>query len=269
VKVEPDAEKVVVSFTARPDIVPILQVGRRAPRRNSDVPERWEFSSTDLVGGYPVGGDKARGAYSVDISKISELQQATTYHYIINVPSDDARRPWQETGSFSTKLRVVTLNFKLIQIVSDSDPSSAGDLQFRVYVNGEHKFTLGSYDKPLKLESGARYDMNREVVIENAPEMLIIHVDGLDDDRDASNELVAAATLGFVSPRFGSGAETGPHFRGPGKNDAEEWNVARREINLALEPRFHRHVIPSMSLGSSGSQLAFSIAVEVHNSLGR
>ncbi len=153
--------------------------------------------------------------------------------------------------------------------MNDSDPTSAGDLQFRVYVNGEHKFTVGSYDKPLKLESGARYDMNRQVVIENAPEKLVIHVEGLDDDRDASNTVVQAATLGIVSPAFGSDDTVGPTFSGPGKNSAEEWNVARREINLSLEPKFYRHVIPAMSLGSSGSQLSFSIAVEVDNPLGK
>jgi hypothetical protein len=251
VQVAPGPEKVVITFDGSFAGVPFVELGSAAPRRNLDG--RYEFAADRIIGGYPVGPGATAGSYRVDASVATELKQGTVYHYIITAPSGDLRRPYQVTGEFTTSSRTVRLLLRAIAIVSDSDATGAGELSFHIYVNDRLQHTTGT----VRRNDGELVEINREMVLENVPDELIIHVIGFDDDEDAVD------VAGNFGARFKAEPASAPHLFGPGRNEYEEWNVARRELLISKEPLTYRHVIPSMSLGRSGSSLAFTVAIDV------
>jgi hypothetical protein len=251
VTVTPAPEKVVITFEGRFAEVPFVELGSAAPRRNLDG--RYEFAADRIIGGYPAGSDRATGVYRVDASIATALQQGTVYHYIISAPSGDIRRPHQVTGQFTTNTRAVRLTFQRIEIISDSDATGAGELSFAIYVNDRLQHAIGT----VRRNDGEAIEINREFVLENIPDRLVIHVEGYDDDEDGID----------VVTNFGSAfkAEVSaqPTRFGPGRNSLGEWNVATREFFIFKEPLKYTNVIPAMSMGSSGSGLSFRVVVEV------
>lgn len=99
VQVGVGTQTVTISFSAVPNTVPLVELAKTQPRV---VDGRWQFPTGSGSVTRPAGGDKANGAYTVDMNQ--DLEPGSTYYYIISNQSDDspnARRA-QVTGKFST-----------------------------------------------------------------------------------------------------------------------------------------------------------------------
>jgi hypothetical protein len=252
VRVEPTATRVSIAFRGLPEQVPFVEISRGAPRK--DLDGRMEFRHEDLVGGYPMGGSPRTGDYRIEIGESMELQQGQRYHYLINVASGNVRRPYQETGTFVMQSQSVRVVFTSIHIGNDSDQGGGGELGFVVWVNGVGRAVNGG--NVLALRTDQVHAVSEDIVVENVPDRLVLHVDGWDDDSDVITEAAAAWS------RFGTSLVE-PRFSGPGKDATLEWNVARQEWDLSRHPGTNpariAFVLSSMPNGGDKGRLSFSV----------
>ncbi|MDQ3813215.1 MAG: hypothetical protein M3347_04610, partial [Armatimonadota bacterium] len=194
-KVTPSDRNVVISFASRPNIGPIIEIGKVAPTKQGG---RWSFRGPQAQArGWEVRstGDPAQGRYLFDLSHASKvnlndppnfslLSPGVRYFYIINIPTGLASMPtYQRTGEFVTVMTTVKVTFEKITIQNDSDADSNGDLVFVFFANGDaHRKQLGNLDTPLDWGEG-EHPIHEELVVSDAPDKLQLAVNGLDDDR--------------------------------------------------------------------------------------
>ena len=221
-KVVPSANNVVFTFNGPPNTVPILEIGRTAPGVGADG--RWAFPPTQGNTAYPVGGDKAKGEYRVDIGFLTELRPNTTYYYILNARShntDPGAFRQQVKGMFTTVAQTVRITFTHLRVLNDSDPTGDGELTFVFWANAGDtpggKRVIG--EDPLDWGEGP-HEANVVLEVPNAPDQLILQVDGFDDD---SRPLTS-----YSRPSL--------PLTGPGANSAVEWNLARAVFDLTAHP---------------------------------
>ena len=222
VRVVASANNVVVSFTGPPNTVPILELCKFPPQLLAS--RRWAFAQGQNSTAYPVGGDKEKGAYRVDVGSITELQPDTTYFYILNARTDNtapgaARQ--QETGKFTTLSQTVKVIFNRILVLNDSDAHGNGELTFHYFANGggeDGARHFGTSD--LDWGEGS-HDIHVELVVPDAPDQFPVQVDGYDDDSD---------------PFFGRSLRIRAPLSSPGKGQNQEFNLARDSFDLTQHP---------------------------------
>jgi hypothetical protein len=182
VQVKVDKQNVIISFKARPNIVPVVAICNVRPVKGAD--SLWNFPAGSGYKTHGATGDKAKGEYSADMAQ--ELEADTMYYYIINVPKVGGVF-YQSLGKFTTAPQTtVKVTFEKVILRNDSDADSDGDLAFCYFVDPgqltEQKYVLASPEKPLKWSEGEHL-FRVEFVIENAVGELRLAVNGLDDDR--------------------------------------------------------------------------------------
>ena len=202
VQVVPSARNVVVSFKAPPYTVPTLEISKDAPERL--FPDgRWSFARSSKHTAYPVGGDRERGEYQIDIGFITELDPATTYHYVLNARANDSdpkATRQQVHGTFTTLSQTVKVIFTRILVLNDSDPNGNGELIFHYFANG------GGTDGAHHLNAGrldwgeGSHDVHLELVVPDAPDQFPIQVDGYDDDGTLT-DAAFPSTVPISAPR--------------------------------------------------------------------
>src|SRR5688572_12664546 len=93
----------------------------------------------------------------------------------------------------------VRVIFERIQMIDDSDHLSDGDMCFNLWANhGSPNGRGTSFGR--KMGSGNSYTVNHTVQISNAPNELILHVDGKDDDSSGLFGLVDMECVGNPAP---------------------------------------------------------------------
>jgi hypothetical protein len=251
VRVEPGARYVIIRFEGPPNQVPYVAIGRAAPiMKNSE----WVFGD-NLVGGGFVGPgmvsaeQKAKGEYvfaSAAGTTISNdgLEMGTTYHYIITIPAGAGRRPYQDIGSFATLREITTVKvvWEKVLVEDDSDDLSTGEIQFWFWANyGQPSQKYSEYYNG-DADSGHTYDINRAVIIENAPNLLALVASGHDHDAD-----------------FDSDDPNPPApLKGPSGRSGGDENVAKGEFDLTQSPG-NNATVPFRLNSMPGGALKFVI----------
>jgi hypothetical protein len=115
-----------------------------------------------------------------------ELELNTMYHYLITVGSPQSPTTWaQWTGTFKTLRRQVTVTFKDIHVIDDSDDLSDGDFTFWFNVNGawddNHLYPSSG---EMTIGTGETVHPNYSKAILNPPSSMGIAAYGVDDDCD-------------------------------------------------------------------------------------
>jgi hypothetical protein len=205
VRVEATATKASLSFQGRPDVVPIVEISRGAPRPNLDG--RLEFRREDLVGGFPMGGTPRTGHYRLELGGRVDLEQGARYHYLINVPSGNVRRPHQEAGTFRMLMQTVRVHFTSIEILNDGNGGNGSDITVH-FVAGPREHWVNGH-KELRLRSGAVHRIDEVMEFDNAPDTV----------RVQANAVVTAGQNIFVS----NAATALDLTRRPGLNPRTIW----------------------------------------------
>jgi hypothetical protein len=226
VRVDPGPRHIFIKFQGPPNQQPYVAIGRGAAIKQNG---EWVFGD-NLVGGGFVGlgtvteAEKARGEYtfaSAFGTSFSDdgLDPGRTYYYIISIPAVGGRSH-QETGRFvmkqlSTTVKVV---FERVLVLDDSDDLSTGEIALWFWANhGQPSAKFSDYYNG-DADSGHGYDINRSIVIQNAPGTLSLSASGRDDDSNIVNH-------GFTDAGL-------PPLVAPGKTTAYDENVAKDTFDL-------------------------------------
>jgi hypothetical protein len=229
IRVEPGPNHVIIRFTALPNQRPYVAIGRGpAVTQNNEL-----VFGENLVGGGIIGletvtdAEKARGEYmfaSAVGSTISEdgLQPGATYYYTITIPADGSRRAEQYTDKFTMLGLTTTVRVQWDKIIveDDSDDLSNGEILMWLWANyGQPSQKYSAYAND-DVDSDHTYDLNKTVVIENAPNALSLAASGRDSDAGVSSGA-------FVD----DDAQPAP-LSGPADKVARDENVAKGEFDL-------------------------------------
>ncbi len=161
------------------------------------------------------------------------LYPDTLYHYVITAKAPDGSFH-RYIGQFKNTSRQVRVIFERVKIISDGDPdppfgTDCGEIDLWFWANhGRPEAKFFAFNNLTSAPGGRgsvgcsdrSYDINRELIIPNAPELLVLSVSGRDRDTDSSSG----------SDLFGP-AQPAP-FKGPRDTGDEEQNVADSEFNL-------------------------------------
>ena len=138
------------------------------------------------AGTNPMGGDVQSSAFPLlsgyqknHVVRLQNLKPGTLYHCFIKV-RDEKDSVASAKKSFSTLPRHLTVTFKDIYMIDDSDELSPGDLIFGFYLNGQLRLSAN-----FALNTGQRraFAAGQFTTFQSNPaEPLIIRVLGLDDD---------------------------------------------------------------------------------------
>jgi hypothetical protein len=231
VRVERGAHHVMIRFNGQPNEIPYVAIGRGpAITRNNEL-----VFGDNLVGGGFVGigtvsnAEKAKGQYMFATSfgnSFSEdgLEPGRAYYYLITVPAPGGQRT-QATGRYSMLAEITTVRvvWERVLVLDDSDDLSTGEINFWFWANdGQPSGKFSEYSNG-DADSGHAYDLNRTVVIENAPNTLSLSASGRDDDSNYFNSNFTEA--GIPSP-----------LSGPANKGAADENVAKGEFDLTQSP---------------------------------
>ena len=226
VRVDPGPRHIFIKFQGPPNQEPYVAIGRGAAiKKNGE----WTFGD-NLVGGGFVGlgtvttAEKAKGEYTFASAHGTTftddgLDPGKTYYYIINV-RDQSGRTYQDTGRFVMRQLATTVKvvWERVLVLDDSDDLSTGEIDFWFWANyGQPNAKFSQYYNG-DADSGHGYDLNRSVLIENAPNALSLSASGRDDDSNALNH-------GFHEDGF-------PPVSGPGSSSAADENVAKDTFDL-------------------------------------
>jgi len=197
VRVDPGPRHIFIKFQGPPNQVPYVAIGRGAAiKKNGE----WVFDD-NLVGGGFVGpgtvtdAEKAKGQYlfaSAHGTTFTEdgLEPGRTYYYIITV-RDGTGQSYQDTGRFvmmqlATTVKVV---WERVLIIDDSDDLSTAEIHFWFWANYSQPSAKFSQYYNGDADTGHTYDINRTVVVNNAPNFLTLAASGRDSDFTFTEEV--------------------------------------------------------------------------------
>lgn len=129
ISVGSNVRNVMISFSAFPNTVPVVEVGSRKPVIGADG--RWAFPTGSWSVARPAGGDKAIGNYSVDMNQ--ELESGS-YYYIINASNEDssnAKRA-QITGKFLIRSGLYLVRYKGFICDQTTDGPGSDEIYFSI-----------------------------------------------------------------------------------------------------------------------------------------
>jgi hypothetical protein len=227
VQVRAGLEGVAITFEAAPNLTPVVSVSTSAPegaegsRKFGGAPVRL------VVSGTPTGG--ARWRYSA--ASNTALARGTRYWFIAEAPEGPQSRYNQVTGEFRTVAQRVTVTISEIQVVSDGDSDSAGDLWFTVRTCPPRMFAeqdlVGSFSDRLQWSEG-RHAVNRQLVsrLPSDPDRFRLLIVGIEDDYDIGSGYGSRDPFQVYFSCEGSGDLE------PRKTSKAEWNAAIMDLDL-------------------------------------
>ncbi|HEX8237576.1 MAG TPA: tachylectin-related carbohydrate-binding protein [Abditibacteriaceae bacterium] len=219
------ASSAQVSFATSQPNIPTVDISTAPPIVNNDG--SLTFRPKDAVRGYNAGLGAKTLQHSINLYG---LEPATTYHYIITARSDKPEVPLgQETGSFTTVSQRVKVVLESIKILITSDDDGTDELVFRLWANADWPSKRFVDVPPFLMSSsgdlggsGDGKALRREMIVNNAPDELILQADGYDDDSHTFN----SAFNPF----------TDRPLPGTGSNGNGNWSVASVTIDLNKYP---------------------------------
>lgn len=219
VQVRPGVRDVKISFSNSLNNIAVVEIDDVAPARDRFGVLKFPDSSgafSRLVKG-------ENGRYNLDLSVAADqLEPNRTYHFVIKVLNDAATDPKRKidqfTGKFTTQNQTVRIVWESVHISNDSDPNGAGEISFEFFMNYGTD-SARTFQNSGKLPDGRNHPLNKTIVINQAPDILSLAVNGEDDDRTSSFRSDAGKPL------------SGPHM-----TDDYEQNVAKSEIDLSQFP---------------------------------
>ena len=121
-----------------------IRITRNKPRLISGV---WRDPIMDSI----IGPEQVSGTGKMHYYE-QFLYPATTYYYIITVPTTVNQVPVQAVGSFSTLHRTLTITLDSIHVTDDSDPGAKGAGDFTFWVQADGK-PVASFSKGISSDS--------------------------------------------------------------------------------------------------------------------
>ena len=230
VQVTAGLEGVTIRFEAAANVSPTVQIHTEAPAGAAGE-LRFNGSPAALV----VSGT-ASGAMSRYVAASNTpLARGTRYWYVISAPASNVARANQESGEFRTLAQHVTIGITEINIISDGDSDSNGDLWFEARACPEifGRDIVGSSMQPLDWTEG-RHPLSVELKPHaesgSAPDRFRLLIAGLEDDDDG-NEFGGTTFpihLSFSCPQH-------PDLE-PGSSPKMEWNSIALDFDLTKYP---------------------------------
>jgi hypothetical protein len=231
VQVRTGLEGVTIIFEAAPDLAPVVSVSTSAPE-GAEGSQRFSGAAARLVvQGTPTGGRLWR--YSAASS--TPLARGTRYWFIADAPEGTNSRQNQVTGEFRTLAQRVTVTISEVQIISDGDTDSAGDLWFTARTCPENMFAdedlAGSFQNRLQWSEG-RHAVNRELTsrLPSDPDRFRLLIVGIEDDYDIGSAYGSRDPFQVYFSCEGSGDLE------PEKTSKAEWNAAVMDLDLTRYP---------------------------------
>jgi len=218
-----------ILFDAAPNLAPVVTVSTTAPSGSAGS---YSFSGQPLrltVQGTPIAG----GRWHYTAASATPLARGTQYWFIADAPAGANSRPNQATGEFRTLRQRFTLGISHIDVISDGDNDSPGDLWFRVVscpneidqdIVGDHKTAVewseGRHAIGAVLETDAATSV---------PDRIRIFIVGNDDDG------WLLSSFGASSPyyQFWHCDEQRPGILEPYSTSKAEWNAAVLDLDLS------------------------------------
>ena len=233
IQVRSGLEGVAILFEAAPNLTPVVSVSTTPPTGAAGSQRFGGLVTRLAVQGTPTGG--ALWRYSA--ASTGMLARGTRHWFIAEAPEGPQSRYNQVTGEFRTLAQHVTFTISEIQIISDGDAESAGDMYFATESCpiGFNENIAGTFTQPVQWGEG-RHVLNREITSINpngedlfpsVPDRFRLLIIGIDDDSDG---LLDKGEIGpRVSCRTGGDVE-------PGSSSAAEWNVVVMDLDLSKYP---------------------------------
>ena len=181
--VRPDSRNVIISFTSNQTTPALIEIGKVPPKPDRFGVIAFGFDS----GAFTRFVTPQNGRYTLNVDVLGEqLDIGTTYYYIVNVFNNnrnDTKRPREQvTGQFNTLPQTVKVIWEKIYMKDDSDDLSTGECHFWFWANyGQPSQIIAEYENG-DMDSDEDYSVNQTVVINNAPDKLILEASGLDFD---------------------------------------------------------------------------------------
>lgn len=223
---KPGLDGVAITFDAAANIKPTVAVSTTAPVLQNGV---YQFSgaSTSLV----VSGAPNGTLWHYAAALPTPLGRDTKYYYVISAPATAQARANQKTGEFKTLGQRVTIAFTQINLISDGDAGSNGEVAFKFQscpINdlsyesipssggGTVDWGDGPHNISIKMESpGGR-----------TPDKLRVIVYGTEDDKEITNNRsspppVYCDRLSLIDP---------------GRTTTAEWNSLIMDFDLTKYP---------------------------------
>jgi hypothetical protein len=221
-------EGVSILFDAAPNLKPTVAINLTDPVMRNSV---YEFNGTPTqltVSGTPNG---TLWHYTAAIA--TPLPRDTRYHYIITAPQGADSRLNQKIGEFKTLGQYVTISFSEINLLSDGDKESNGDILVD-FSTCPASAVPGYYlsdaqGAPMDWGDGHhKINVQLKSAAGNAPDKFRLLVTLIDDDR-TSVDLTTNANPPKLSCSDQSTVD-------PGKNKSWEWNTAIIDFDLTKMP---------------------------------
>ena len=160
VQVRSGLEGVAILFEAAPNLTPVVSVSTTPPTGAAGSQRFGGLVTRLVVQGTPTGG--ALWRYSA--ASTGMLARGTRHWFIAEAPEGPQSRDNQVTGEFRTLAQQVTFTISEIQIISDGDAESAGDMYFATESCpiGFNENIAGTFTQPVQWGEG-RHVLNREI----------------------------------------------------------------------------------------------------------
>jgi hypothetical protein len=226
VQVRTGLEGVTITFEAAPNLAPVLSVSTTAPE-GAEGARRFSGASTRLVvQGTPTGGTLWR--YSA--ASPTPLARGTRYWFIADAPEGPNSRRNQVTGEFRTLRQIVKLGITHIDVVSDGDTDSPGDLWFKVVSCPRviEDDVVGSFREPVQWSEG-RHQVGKELMSRpdaSAPDQFRLFITGIDDDDWLLSGYGSSHPFWVWFYCYGKGSLE------PRMESKAEWNAAILDLDL-------------------------------------
>ena len=154
ISVGSNLRNVMISFSAFPNTVPIVELGSRKPFVGADG--RWAFPTGSWSVARPAEGDKAHGKYFVDMNQ--ELESGN-YYYIINSHSDESPNPKraQISGKFLIRSGLYLVRYK--GFICDQTTDGPGSDEIYVALTGVSASNALEFATTMEPRSGVLEDV--------------------------------------------------------------------------------------------------------------
>ena len=238
VQVTAGLEGVTIRFEAASNVAPTVQIHTEAPG-GAAGDYRFDGSATPLV----VSGTSSGAMSRYVAASNTPLARGTRYWYVISAPGNNLARANQESGEFRTLAQYLTVGISEVNIISDGDAESNGEMVFALVscprmLDGT---IAGSYTNPVDWTEGRHPlsvefsapvgtpDANGRIWMSSAPDRFRMIIVGMEDDEDGADFGGDRPALTDVS------CLRNPDLQ-PGSNATQEWNSITMDVDLTRYP---------------------------------
>ena len=230
VKVQPDSAVTFSFETASPSEF-FVEISKQRPNANVPVrvrpgqqlgaafPPNTQLAAFTIPG---LSGVKSKHDVTLRGAGGQVLEANTTYHFMITAKGPDGSF-WRHGGRFSMGGRDVRIVWEKIKIINDSDDASCGEIDLWFWANhgqeGGKYLGIGRFNNDTACTDSV-YQINREMTVEDAPNILSLSISGRDDDDNT----------GLFDGRLG--ANVRPPNTQARDGGTGEFNVAAKDFDL-------------------------------------